>query len=158
MLVLCMVSAWLAGCGPASPPAPWRIAVNPWVGYEPLVLAQETGTLPPAMRVVELASNTETKRAFRNGLIELAALTLDEALRLADEGEALHIVAVLSDSAGADAVLVRADVAARLKRPATAPPAATPAPNRPRTGPADPLFRRARSGCASGWNAQPWVS
>ena len=68
MLVLCMVSAWLAGCGPASPPAPWRIAVNPWVGYEPLVLAQETGTLPPAMRVVELASNTETKRAFRNGL------------------------------------------------------------------------------------------
>lgn len=132
MLVLCMVSAWLAGCGPASPPAPWRIAVNPWVGYEPLVLAQETGTLPPAMRVVELASNTETKRAFRNGLIELAALTLDEALRLADEGEALHIVAVLSDSAGADAVLARADVAARLKRPATAPPAATPAPNRPR--------------------------
>lgn len=130
MLVLCMVSAWLAGCGPASPPAPWRIAVNPWVGYEPLVLAQETGTLPPAMRVVELASNTETKRAFRNGLIELAALTLDEALRLADEGEALHIVAVLSDSAGADAVLARADVAARLKRPATAPPAATPAPNR----------------------------
>lgn len=132
VLVLCLVVAWLAGCGPASPPAPWRIAVNPWVGYEPLVLAQETGTLPPAMRVVELASNTESKRAFRNGLIQLAALTLDEALRLADEGEALHIVAVLSDSAGADAVLARADVATRLKRTASAPPAATPAPNRPR--------------------------
>lgn len=104
----------LAACSPAPPPAPWRIAVNPWVGYEPLVLAQEMGTLPPAMRVVELASNTESKRAFRNGLIEVAALTLDEALRLADEGEALHIVAVLSDSAGADAVLARADVAASL--------------------------------------------
>ena len=115
-MLLCMATAWLVGCGPASPPVPWRIAVNPWVGYEPLVLAQETGTLPPAMRVVELASNTESKRAFRNGLIEVAALTLDEALRLADEGEALHIVAVLSDSAGADAVLARADVATRLTR------------------------------------------
>ena len=123
------------------------------MGYEPLVLAQETGTLPPAMRVVELASNTETKRAFRNGLIELAALTLDEALRLADEGEALHIVAVLSDSAGADAVLARADVAAR-----NAPPRRRQPPHPPRTGPANPLFRRARSGCVSGWNAQPWVS
>ncbi|MDO9567918.1 MAG: ABC transporter substrate-binding protein [Hydrogenophaga sp.] len=105
---------WLVSCSPAPPAALWRIAVNPWVGYEPWVFAQEMGALPPAVRVVELASNTETKRAFRNGLIEVAALTLDEALRLADEGQALHIVAVLSDSAGADAVLARADVAASL--------------------------------------------
>jgi len=124
--VLVALSAlWLVACNPTPPATPWRIAVNPWVGYEPWVFAQEMGTLPEAMRVVELASNTETKRAFRNGLIEVAALTLDEALRLADEGEALHIVAVLSDSAGADAVLARADVAARLAGPrsASAPPA-----------------------------------
>ena len=108
---------WLVACNPTPPATPWRIAVNPWVGYEPLVFAQEMDALPPAMRVVELASNTETKRAFRNGLIEVAALTLDEALRLADEGQALHIVAVLSDSAGADAVLARADIAARLAAP-----------------------------------------
>lgn len=105
---------WLVACHPAPPATPWRMAVNPWVGYEPWVFAQEMGMLPEAMRVVELSSNTESKRAFRNGLIELAALTLDEALRLADEGEALQIVAVLSDSAGADAVLARADVAASL--------------------------------------------
>lgn len=117
-LVLAVLGAWwLVACNPTPPATPWRIAVNPWVGYEPWVFAQEMGTLPPAMRVVELASNSETKRAFRNGLIEVAALTLDEALRLADEGEALHIVAVLSDSAGADAVLARADVAARLASP-----------------------------------------
>ncbi|MDP2418003.1 MAG: hypothetical protein U1D25_03575 [Hydrogenophaga sp.] len=109
--VLVFLSAmWLAACNPTPPAPPWHIAVHPWVGYEPLVLAQEMGTLPPAMRVVELASSNETLRAFRNGLIEVAALTLDEALRLADEGEALHIVAALSDSAGADAVLSRVDV------------------------------------------------
>lgn len=105
--VLVALSAlWLGACNPASLPTPWRIAVNPWMGCEPWVFAQEMGTLPQAMRVVELASSTETKRAFRNGLIEVAALTWDEALRLADEGEALHIVAVLSESTGADNVLV----------------------------------------------------
>ena len=114
LVLVALGALWLVACNPVPPATPWRIAVNPWVGYEPWVFAQEMGTLPPAMRVVELASNTETKRAFRNGLIEVAALTLDEALRLADEGEALHIVAVLSDSAGADAVLARADVAASL--------------------------------------------
>lgn len=109
--------AWVAlvsACQPMPPTETWRIAISPWVGYEPLVLAQETGTLPPSMRVVELASNTESKRAFRNGLVDVAALTLDEALRLADEGVDLHIVAVLSDSAGADAVLALPDVASRL--------------------------------------------
>lgn len=108
------VALSMLACQPAPPTEPWRIAISPWLGYEPLVLAQETDTLPPAMRVVELTSNTESKRAFRNGLVEVAALTLDEALRLADEGVALHIVAVLSDSAGADAVLAQPDVAARL--------------------------------------------
>jgi NitT/TauT family transport system substrate-binding protein len=108
------VALSMLACQPAPPAEPWRMAISPWLGYEPLVLAQENGTLPPAVRVVELTSNTESKRAFRNGLVELAALTLDEALRLADEGVALHIVAVLSDSAGADAVLAQPDVAARL--------------------------------------------
>lgn len=115
--VLCAVC--LVACSPEPSESVWRIAVNPWVGYEPLVLAQEEGELQPlAMRVVELGSNSESKRAFRNGLIEVAALTLDEALRLADEGEALHIVAVLSDSFGADAVLAKADVLGALHAPA----------------------------------------
>lgn len=115
--VLCTVC--LAACSPEPSESAWRIAVNPWVGYEPLVLAQEEGELQPlAMRVVELGSNSESKRAFRNGLIDVVALTLDETLRLADEGEALHIVAVLSDSFGADAVLARPGALAALNAPA----------------------------------------
>ncbi|MFZ5484308.1 MAG: ABC transporter substrate-binding protein [Pseudomonadota bacterium] len=103
--VALLAGAGLAGCM-VETPAPVRIGVNPWVGYDPLVLARERGwAAPDRVRVVELASNTESTRALRNGLLEGAALTLDEALRLHDAGVPLRIVAVLDVSHGADAVL-----------------------------------------------------
>jgi NitT/TauT family transport system substrate-binding protein len=103
-----LVVFWLlAGCVEAPQPA-LRVGVNPWVGYDPLVLAGERRLLDPTrVRVVELSSNTESRRALRNGLLDGAALTLDETLRLADAGLDLKIIAVLDVSHGADAVLAR---------------------------------------------------
>ncbi len=108
-----LVLFWLlAGCAEAPQP-PLRVGVNPWVGYDPLVLAGERRLFDPArIRVVELSSNTESKRALRNGLLDGAALTLDEALRLADAGMDLKIIAVLDVSHGADAVLARPGIRA----------------------------------------------
>jgi NitT/TauT family transport system substrate-binding protein len=108
-----LVFFWsLAGCVEAPQPA-LRVGVNPWVGYDPLVLAGERHLFDPArIRVVELSSNTESQRALRNGLLDGAALTLDEALRLADAGMALKIIAVLDVSHGADAVLARPGIRA----------------------------------------------
>lgn len=86
---------------------PLRVGVEPWVGFDPLVLAQDRRVVDPAVvRIVELGSGSETARNLRNGLVEAAALTLGEALRLAEEGLALKIVAVLDVSHGADAILV----------------------------------------------------
>lgn len=100
----------LVACN-APPAPPLRVAVNPWVGYDPLVLARERRLIDPAqVRVVDLMSNSESQRALRNGLVDAAALTLDEALRLADSGVPLRIVAVLGVSQGADAVLAQADI------------------------------------------------
>ncbi len=105
-----MLALLLSACG-APPEPPTRLVVNPWVGYDPFVLAREHGLLDARqVKVVELMSNSESLRALRNGLTEAAALTLDEALRLADEGVPLRIVALLSDSHGADAVLARAQI------------------------------------------------
>lgn len=102
----------LAGCAEAPQP-PLRVGVNPWVGYDPLVLAGERRLFDPArIRVVELSSNTESQRALRNGLLDGAALTLDEALRLANAGMDLKIIAVLDVSHGADAVLARPGIQA----------------------------------------------
>lgn len=85
---------------------PLTVGMNPWVGYDPLVLARDRGlTDPRQLRVVELASASETLRHLRNGLLDAATLTLDEALRLVDSGVDVRIVAVLDESTGGDAVM-----------------------------------------------------
>ncbi|MEW5770013.1 MAG: ABC transporter substrate-binding protein [Pseudomonadota bacterium] len=108
-IVLCL--ALLTGCGEVPQP-PLRVGLNPWVGYDPLVLVRERGLLDAdQVRVIELGSASEGLRAMRNGLLDAAALTLDETLRLANEGVALRIVAILDVSNGADAVLARPGIA-----------------------------------------------
>ncbi|MGM9426985.1 ABC transporter substrate-binding protein [Hydrogenophaga sp. MI9] len=100
----------LAACQPVPTP-PLKVGMNPWVGYDPLVLARDKGLLDTTLvKVVELSSSSESLRHFRNGLLDGAALTLDEALRLADEGMDVRIVGVLSASAGADVVVARSDI------------------------------------------------
>lgn len=99
------VAPLLAACQPV-PAAPLKLGLNAWVGYDPLVLARERGLIDAqAVKVIELSSSSETLRHFRNRLLDAAALTLDEALRLADEGFDPRVVAVLSASAGADVVM-----------------------------------------------------
>jgi len=104
----------LAACGgPVLPPL--TVGMNPWVGYDPLVLARDRGlTDSKQLRVVELASASETLRHLRNGLLDAATLTLDETLRLAESGVPVRIVAVLDESTGGDAVLA----APRITSPA----------------------------------------
>lgn len=107
ILLLCLLAGGLNACSPPPSP-PLRVGVNPWVGYDPLVLARERDLVDPVrVRVVELGSNNESIRSLRNGVLEAAALTLGETLRLADEGVMLKIVAVLDTSHGADAVVAK---------------------------------------------------
>jgi NitT/TauT family transport system substrate-binding protein len=95
----------LLACSPAPHP-PLTVGMNAWVGYDPLVLARDQKLIDAQqVKVVELSSSSETLRHFRNGLLDAAALTLDETLRLADEGIALRVVAVMDASHGADVVL-----------------------------------------------------
>lgn len=108
--LVCLL-AWLfllSGCSPPTPPL--RLVVNPWIGYDPFLLAREESQLEEGIKIVEVLSNSESQRVFANGLVEAAALTLDEALRLADRGVPLRIAAVLDVSMGADAVLARPDI------------------------------------------------
>ncbi len=95
----------LAACGEAVVP-PLTVGMNPWVGYDPLVLARDRGlTDAKQLRVVELPSASETLRHLRNGLLDAATLTLDETLRLADSGIDVRIIAVLDESTGGDVLM-----------------------------------------------------
>jgi NitT/TauT family transport system substrate-binding protein len=90
----------------------FRVGTNVWVGYEPLYLARSLNWLDEdTARLVEFQSNTEVIRAFRNGVVEAAALTLDEALLLAQDGIDCRIVQVLDYSQGGDVILGRKGIA-----------------------------------------------
>lgn len=100
----------LAAC--ARPPdAPFTIGTNSWPGYEPLYLAQHLGYLEDStVKLVRYPNATEVIRAFRNGLIQAAALTFDEVLLLVEKGLDPHLVLVMDISHGSDAIIGRPQV------------------------------------------------
>lgn len=105
-----LLLASLCACTP-QPRPPLILGTNLWPGYEPLYLARQQGLLPAtAVHLIEYGSSTEVMRAFRNGVIDAATLSLDEALLLAQYIPDLRIVLVMSQSRGGDAVLAGSQV------------------------------------------------
>jgi NitT/TauT family transport system substrate-binding protein len=93
-----------------APVEPLRLGTSIWLGYEPLHVAAAAGRLPPGLRLVELVSATQVTRAWRNGEIDAATVTLDEALRLAAETGDVELVVVTDISEGGDAIVGAPDV------------------------------------------------
>lgn len=101
---------WLAACT-AAPDKPLRLGTNVWIGYEPFYLAREINALDQdKVKLIEYTSSLPVLNAFRNGLLDAAALTLDESLELAKFMPDLSIVAVLDISNGADALLAKPNI------------------------------------------------
>lgn len=107
---VCM--AWLlAGCGPRYEP-PLMVGTNIWAGYEPLYLARDLGYYDgQPLRLVELGSTTQVMDALRTGRLDVAGVTLDEALTLAHEGVPISVIWVMNISAGADVIIARPPLA-----------------------------------------------
>ena len=83
-----------------------RIGTNVWPGYEPLYLARELGYFnKDDIRLIEYTSTSQVLKAYRNGLLDSAAITLDEAIVLLESGEDFRIVLAMDESNGADALL-----------------------------------------------------
>lgn len=93
----------LAGCG--ARPEPLRVGANLWPGYAPMRLATASEPVAQYGRVLDFPNTSMVLSAFRNGSIDAAALTLDEALLLADNGLEPRIILVFNFSDGADAIL-----------------------------------------------------
>jgi NitT/TauT family transport system substrate-binding protein len=100
------LSLGLGGC--RAPLPPLRLGAIPFAGYSFLFLAEELGLLDGhQVQLKELRSTTDVMRALATGRLEAAALTLDEVLTGLQGGLQLKVVAVLDQSAGADAVMAR---------------------------------------------------
>ena len=83
--------------------------MNTWPGYEPLFLARSLGYYKDSgIRLIEFNTCTEVSRAFKNGLIDVAAMTLDEALTVAETQPDLpRLIFVCDFSKGADVLLAK---------------------------------------------------
>jgi len=88
-----------------------RLGTNVWPGYEPLYLAQNMGlTEPGNIRLIEFSSASQTMQAFRNNIIDGAALTLDEVFLLLASGERLTLLLVMDVSHGGDAIVAQKSI------------------------------------------------
>lgn len=105
-----LAAAWalLVACG-TEPLAPMRVGAVLWPGNEGLFFAAAKGWLAPRdYRMVEMSSGFETIRAFRNGTLDAAALTLDEVIRAVQDGADPVLLLAIDQSHGADGVVARA--------------------------------------------------
>jgi NitT/TauT family transport system substrate-binding protein len=100
----------LTGCGDKYV-EPLVFGATSWPGYEPAYVARELGYLnEDQVHLAEFTNATEVLRAFRNGQLQIAGLTLDEALGLRRSVPDLQIFLVADFSNGADMLMVRSDI------------------------------------------------
>lgn len=97
----------LSGCGD-TPMQPLVFGAITWPGYEPAYVARELGYLDEnQIHLAEFTNTTEVLRAFRNGQLHVAGLTLDEALSLRQSVPDLQVFLVADISHGADVLMAR---------------------------------------------------
>ncbi|QLG87153.1 ABC transporter substrate-binding protein [Chitinibacter bivalviorum] len=101
----------LTACSPPKAKEPLRVGFNPWPGYEFLYLAKAKGFYEKAgleVKLVELNTLGDVRRAFERGQIDVMASTLVEAaIATENTGKKLKIVAVVDASDGADMMIAR---------------------------------------------------
>ncbi|QIF04541.1 ABC transporter substrate-binding protein [Roseimicrobium sp. ORNL1] len=114
IVVVALLAAAFAAAGMFWPPVQWKtpltVAVGTWPGVEPIALADELDFIPESITIMEMPWPSATMRAFENGAADVAVLTLDEMLRLADRGHDLRAILVLDVSRGADAIVAKPEI------------------------------------------------
>lgn len=109
-ITLMAVATLFSGCA-REKAGTMRVGANVWPGYEPLFLARSLGHYDnTGIKLVEYTSTTSVIRAYKNNLIEVAAVTMDEAFLLAEDGPAGYVILIADFSNGADAVVAREDI------------------------------------------------
>jgi len=85
-----------------------RIVPGMCPAAEALLLAGDLQRLPPSrFQVIEIPWSSAVVRAFGSGAADVAVVTLDSVVRMREAGQKLQVLMVLSQSAGADAILAR---------------------------------------------------
>ncbi len=82
-----------------------------WPGYSLMFLARKQGLLSEQeVTLTNTANLGESADMLLNGKVDAAAITLDEVLKIIDQGIPLTVLAIFDVSAGGDAVFARAEI------------------------------------------------
>ncbi|MBD2483599.1 ABC transporter substrate-binding protein [Planktothrix sp. FACHB-1365] len=109
-LITGILAIALTNCIPESS-SPLRIATNLWPGYETLYLAEDLGYYHnQPLKLIDYPSGTEEVKAYRNGEIEGAGLSIDQALLIASTQNNVKIITIMDASHGADVILGRPEI------------------------------------------------
>lgn len=87
-----------------------RLGMVQWIGYAPLYIAENSSLLPKKLRIIDFPSNYDILEAMKARELNAACLTLDEVLKLQNDGMKLKILLVLDTSNGADALLASKEI------------------------------------------------
>lgn len=101
------VLPWLPSCKPSTP---LSLGIHPWIGYEALYLARDFDWLPDEVQLSYGETATDSLQGLASGKLDAACLTLDEMLRVREQGLSLTAITVFDISAGADVVLARPEI------------------------------------------------
>ncbi|MGL4603339.1 MAG: ABC transporter substrate-binding protein [Iodobacter sp.] len=105
---LTLTLLFCSACTPA-PQDPLRIGFNPWPAYEFIYLAKVKGFYEKEgikIKLVELNTLGDVRRAFERGQIDMmATTTVEAAIAVENSGKKLKIIAVTDTSNGADAMI-----------------------------------------------------
>ncbi len=109
-LLLLSTVIFFIGCD-TKPRDVLKVGISPWPGYEPLALAAEKHFYDDThIRIIRFATPTESYRALRDGIIDVAAFTADEVFHYAEVRDKPRIFLVLDISNGADAIVARPEI------------------------------------------------
>ncbi len=102
-------TATLSSCLPT--PIPLQVATTLWVGQEPLYLAEKLGYYGNApIQRLDYPSYLQTARDYRNGEVEVAAVSLSEAIELTATHPETRVFLILDLSHGNDAILSKPSI------------------------------------------------
>ena len=103
LLLLCVLSSCTS-----KPEPPLIVASTNWLGYQPLFYAKELGYFDEKdILIKKLVSGSEVIRNFRNNVVDVATLTLDESITLSQYTDDLEIILIMDVSHGADAIVAK---------------------------------------------------
>ncbi len=111
ILPFILITVFLIGCQSQEYNAKLRFGTNDWAGYEPIYLANSRfPSLGELITLVEYSTSSEVMSDFKKGKLDVAFITLDEALQLSTDIEDLIVFKIINFSNGADVVLGQGEV------------------------------------------------